>query len=642
MCGVAGIISLNNKPIKNIEEKIKLMTKRLRHRGPDGEGFFVSENRKFALSNNRLAIVAPSEKIDLPFSKDKNKNTILSFNGEIYNYLVLRDQMKKKGINFETSTDTEVVYEFLKQNRLKNFDQLNGMWSFAFFNQEKNELLLSRDLLGERQLYYHIDENELIFSSEVEPILYVKSGINELDFESVKTSWKFNASGTHKTLIKNIFRLRPGTNLTCSKGKIKIERFQKLNIEKWLKYFNKLPSKKEVNKKFEEIFSKEIKLRFPTDVKFLTTISGGIDSTIIGIFIKKLKIFGESFFAISNKAQKEKNNSDSELEASYIVAKECNLNHRQIIINDETCLEDIKQTASTAFDGCVCSGTDNFAALARYLKKINYKVMMISDGADEFLGGYIADIEANKIDKLMSPGKPLSFLMYLTKFNLGKKLLSIASCLNLKKNKEFEFSYSPFYSRVNHSVCSDLFLNKVFKNYEMNKKYDYGLIDPIYSEITKKMDYSQIRALIYATKTLPDMFNMRLDKAAMRHSVEVRLPFQSISIAEMLIAMPNKYKFNNGQGKNFLREYIKDEMGERIAKRPKSGMGQYLWLNKKIREKLNFKDEINKSEFFEKFPFKKDIKSLLFKKNTHPANVWVAYCLSKTYYNLKKINKKKF
>ena len=136
MCGISGIISLNNKPIENIEKKIKLMTKLLHHRGPDGEGVFVSENKKFALSNNRLAIVAPSEKVKVPFSKDKTKNEILSFNGEIYNYLILRDQMKKKGINFETSTDTEVLYEFLKQNKLKNFDQLNGMWSLAFFNQE--------------------------------------------------------------------------------------------------------------------------------------------------------------------------------------------------------------------------------------------------------------------------------------------------------------------------------------------------------------------------------------------------------------------------------------------------------------------------------------------------------------------------
>lgn len=640
MCGISGIISLNNKPIENLEKKIKLMTKLLHHRGPDGEGVFVSENKKFALSNNRLAIVAPSEKIKVPFSKDKTKNEILSFNGEIYNYLILRDQMKKKNINFETSTDTEVLYEFLKQNKLKNFDQLNGMWSLAFFNQEKEELLLSRDLLGERQMYYYIDENELIFSSEVEPILYTKPGINEFDFESVKTSWKFNSCGTHKTLIKNIFRLRPGTNLICSKGKIKIERFQKLNLDKWLEYFNKSPSKKEVNSKFEEIFSKEIKLRFPSDVKFLTTISGGIDSSIIGIFIKKLKIFGDSFFAISSKTQEEKNNSESELEASYIVAKECNLNHRQISLKEEDCLDDIMQTASTAFDGCVCAGTDNFAGLAKYLKKIDYKVMMISDGADEFLGGYVADIEANKIDKLLSPGKPLSFLMYLTKFKLVKKLLSKICCL--EKNKEFEFSYNPFYTRVNHSVCSDLFLDKVFKNYEMNKKYDYGLIDTIYNDVIKKMDYSQIRALNYATKTLPDMFNMRLDKASMRHSVEVRLPFQSIKIAEMLIAMPNKFKFNNGQGKNFLREYVKDKLGEKIAKRPKSGMGQYLWANEKIKEKINFKDEINKSELFDKFPFQKDIKSLLFKKNTHPANVWVAYCLSKTYNNLQQINKKKF
>ena len=164
--------------------------------------------------------------------------------------------------------------------------------------------------------------------------------------------------------------------------------------------------------------------------------------------------------------------------------------------------------------------------------------MIISDGADEFLGGYLVDIEANKIDNFLSPGKPFYFLNIFTKFKIVKKIISFF--LNLKKNKEFEFSYDPFFTTVNHSVCSDEFMKKIFKNYSTFKDRDYGILEDEYNDLFKKLDYSQKRALSYATKTLPDMFNMRLDKASMRHSVEVRLPFQSIKIAEMLIAMPSK------------------------------------------------------------------------------------------------------
>ena len=135
MCGISGIISLDGKQINNLEKKIKLMTQLLRHRGPDQEGIFISKKRNIGLSNNRLSIVAPKENIDLPFTK--NKNEFLSFNGEIYNYLSLKEELEKKGIKFATSTDTEVLYEFLKNYQYDDFKRLNGMWSFAFYNEKK-------------------------------------------------------------------------------------------------------------------------------------------------------------------------------------------------------------------------------------------------------------------------------------------------------------------------------------------------------------------------------------------------------------------------------------------------------------------------------------------------------------------------
>ena len=112
MCGISGILSLNGKPIKDLKNRIQLMTRLLHHRGPDQEGMFISQKQTFGLSNNRLSIVSPKEIIELPFTK--NKNEFLSFNGEIYNFISLKDELKKKGIDFITSTDTEVLYEFLR------------------------------------------------------------------------------------------------------------------------------------------------------------------------------------------------------------------------------------------------------------------------------------------------------------------------------------------------------------------------------------------------------------------------------------------------------------------------------------------------------------------------------------------------
>ena len=638
MCGISGILSLNGKPIDNLDNKISLMTKLLHHRGPDQEGTFISSDKKFGLSNNRLSIVSPRENINLPFSK--NNNQFLSYNGEIYNYLDLRENLKNKGINFETSTDTEVLYEYLINYNFEKLEKMNGMWSFAFYDKKKNELLLSRDLLGERHLFYTITNDQLIFSSEIKPIISVTENSNEMNFDSIVTSWKFTSCSPGETLLKNIYRLRPGTNLLFKNGSIKINRFQKLHPEKWFNFFSKNPNIFEVEEKFEEIFSEEIEIRIPNEVDYFTALSGGIDSSILAYFISKIKKKNvQTIFGVSSSSQKKKlNNYISELDASYHVARKFNLSHSHIYLNSNDAVDELKLAASNCFDGCIDSGVANFSGLSKHLKRMNSKVMLFSEGPDEFLGGYLADVDANKIDNLMSPGKSFYFLNYFKKNNYGRKFLS--RLLNLKKNKEFEFSYKPFYTRVNHLVSPNSFLKTIIEKYDSSKLFDYGRLDPIYNDIKDKMDFSQIRALNYASKTLPDMFNLRLDRAFMQHSIEARLPFQSVRLAEFMIAMPSKFRFHEEYGKFFLRNYATKKIDKSIANRPKRGMGDYLWKNQNIYKTLNIEDTIEGTDFFRNYQFKKDIKKILLDDKTHPANKWSAYSLIKTNESLKEINKK--
>jgi len=619
-------------------------------------GYIYLKKKNLGLGNNRLSIIFPNEKINLPFSK--NKNDFLSFNGEIYNYLDLKINLEGKKINFHTKTDTEVIYEFIRNFKLEDLKKVNGMWAFAYYNEKKHELVLSRDLLGERHLYYTIHKDELIFSSEVNPIIQASRETFNLDFNSIMSSWKFNTSLPGKTLMNNIHRLKPGTNLKILNNKIEIKQFQKLHLEKWFDFFNADLTYGMVAKKFEEIIIKEIDLRLPKDVKYFSSLSGGIDSTILVYIIKKiLKKRCCPIFGISSYQQTKKNSllnksnpniffnsflenfdktEENELIAAKYIDSKLNLNLRITDFKNIKLSKEMEKIAADCFDGCIDAGVASFGSLGKFVKENNAKCMIVSEGPDELLGGYHCDIEANIIDKAIGPNKPLSFLQNFSSTSLGKKLL--IKLLRLKKNKEFEFKYQPFTARVNHSVCPNEFIKKITENFDFKEFNQYGTIEPMYDDILPFMDLSQKRALNYASKTLPDMYNLRLDKAFMRHSVEVRLPYQAVNLVEFFIAMPNKYRFKGRQGKFFLRKYVGENIDKKISKRKKYGLGPYLWSDKLVYNSLKIDDIIMSSNFFEKYPFSKNIKKILFDKNTHKGNKWAAYALIKTFENNKKIN----
>ena len=646
MCGISGIISLNGKPINNLKSRIESMTKALHHRGPDQSGKKNKKKRNCALSNNRLSIVGAHEKIDLPFTK--NHEDFLSFNGEIYNYLEIKKQLQDKKINFITKTDTEVLYEYIKNFKFNNFNKINGMWSLAYYNEKKHELTLCRDLMGERHLFYTVNNNELIFSSEPKPILSVLPFSSNLNFESIISSWKYNSPPPGKTLVKNILRMKPGTKILVSDNKIKIEQIQKLEPEKWFDFFKSLPSIETVHQKFEEIFSHELRLRLPSEVKYFTTLSGGIDSTTIGYFIKKTEHYNvNSVFGISSKEQELNNSSkNSEQYISSKVAKEFGLKHSTINLDrsDENYLN-LQSFSKDCFDGCIDAGVINFSNIAKFVNSQSAKVTMLADGPDELLGGYKNDIESYRMDKIIGPDSKLNFFKYLSKKSLGKSFL--IKFLKLKQNIEFENTYTPFYSKPNNSVCSNKFLNSITEKMNLDKVLSFGSIDPMYQNIIKDMDLSQIRALNYASQTLPDMYNLRLDKAFSSNSVEARLPFQAISIVEFFIAMPAKYRFYKDStipnpktlttGKYFLRNYLAKKTNLHVAYHAKKSMGANLWRVASIYKKLNMEEEIMHSSFFKEFPFKKNIKETLLSKNTHPGNVWAAYCFIKTHKNLQNL-----
>ena len=640
MCGICGIFSFKNKPIKNLKKKISQMTSLLRHRGPDQEGVFISDDNLCALGNTRLAIVDPNCRISLPIKSSDNRN-IITFNGEIYNHNSLRKFLKEKGCDFRTKTDTEVLLNGLILENVSFFSKLDGMWAFGFYNQKKKELILSRDLLGERQLFFSIKDGIVYFASEPLPIIYQLKNTNlEIDNDSVVTAMFFNASSPEKTLIKEINKLKPGYNLIFEAKKNPKEiLFNKLHPEKWLDFYLENPRHDEVFKKFNEIATESFQLRVPNEVPYISSLSGGLDSAIIAMYLtnfgeKKIDtIFLKDFGSVYD-------NYDisllNERESAKLSSKKLGTKHEIIQYNHEENKKIFLNESEKAFDCMFDCSFIVYRTLANAMKKRKKKVIFMSDGLDEVLG-YPTDNESFRKNEFFKKNKfLLSFFKLLSK---NKNLKIILRHIGLKRfifqNPNFGlFNFLPI-----HSLGEKDFLSKVVKKSTLKDfNLSYGTIDPIYDDLIDDLDYTQKMALSYCSKSLPDWFNLRSDKGFFGSSIECRLPFQDPKLIEFLIAAPASYRFLNGTDKVFARKIVNDNISPEVAKRKKYGMPFYYKNLNKYEKKLNIQDTLRNSEILNNFPFTKNIKkNILNIKVGFQKFHWTLYCLTRTIDKLKNI-----
>lgn len=641
MCGVTGIFSLSGRPIQNAEDRISRMTSMLVHRGPDSHGVYVSNDKLIALGNTRLAIVDPLNKIKGPL-ETKDGKFILSFNGEIYNYLDLRKMLQCKGIAFRTLTDTEVLLEGLRLEGEKFLQKLDGMWAFAYYDKDKRRLLLSRDILGERHIFYRIDKDEFIFASEVKPLLMDSDCSFEVDFESFLTSLQYFSAPPGRTMVKGIHRMFPGHNMLAEvegEGIIRQYRYRRLHPEKWFDFFNKEPSLDAVIEIFEKTFYSTCKRRLPKEVPYICTLSGGLDSALICLYssdfgkVKIRTLYGQS-------AEKPAQNLKSELDeysASKLTSRKLNTEHDHMHIDSEDCIPILRNLADNAFDGMYDSTVASFAMLANYVKKQNLKVMLISEGPDEFLG-YPKDLNAYKIDHLFIKNKiKFRALKIISSTKFSRQLLQRIGLNNLVIPSLF--SYDPFrFIPIHESWGSDILEDLLSQNQIADTSNHYGVMDPAYNDLKSKMDYGQLRALSYASLSLPDMFNLRTDKAYMSASVEARLPFQAPEIVELMVAAPSIFRFNNGKTtKHLLREIVKRNIDPEIAYRSKHGFSSPIWLSPNIYKSMPYEEVIRASSIFEDFSFNHGAREFVLKPENKDM-LWPFFVLAKTYDNLKKRN----
>lgn len=566
MCGISGIINRNNLLVD--ENKIKMMNNLISHRGPDDEGVFFSNN--FAFGHRRLSILDLSADGHQPMHYLDEKYTI-TYNGEIYNYLEIREELTAYGYAFKSDTDTEVILASYDKWGQECVQKFNGMWAFAIYDKEKNIIFCSRDRFGIKPFYYTEVNQKFIFGSEIKQLLMFQDdnfANKEMIIDYLVTSiQEYN----NNTFFKNIYKLEASHNMiyNLENHKYKFYKYYEINFSEKTEILNESVCS------YEKELERAIEYRLRSDVRVGTCLSGGLDSsTVAAIGSKKYKkIASQKFIAIHAKST-EKETDESRY--AKIVADTANLELNII----EPTYEDFKKY----IDEVVYTQEEPFGSPSIFMqyfvmkkaKELGCKVMLDGQGGDETLLGYEKYFPSAYIDIFKNEGA-IKTLIQIKKSNENNSKMSIKWILKYTIGSLFSGMRKNEYKRR----------TSFMKNY--NNKFSF------FDDLAKKyFNVNELQSYEIEYTNLPILLRYE-DKNSMRHSVETRLPFIDYKTLESALNSNIKYKIKDGWTKYILRKILNKYLPDEIVWR-KNKLGfnapENVWMENLSKE---IKDVLQKS-----------------------------------------------
>lgn len=500
MCGIAGIINFDQKEVD--KEKLIKMTNLLSHRGPDFGDIFIDKN--IGLGHRRLSIIDLSTMANQPLQY-QNSGCYIIYNGEVYNYIELKDELKKLGYTFRTSSDTEVILASYLEWGEGCFHKFNGMWAIAIYNNKTKEVLLCRDRFGEKPLYYYEDTDKFIFASEKKAIVLSDFVKLEFDIVGIRTAiqnpFVLEASGF--TEFKGVKNLLPGHLIKIKGNKIENKRWYSLldNIEKGVS--KKFTERVEI---FREIFRDSCKIRLRSDVPIATSLSGGLDSSSVVAMLSQIDVVKHKTFTHSFKGT-----SLDESKYAKIVAESTGtpLNIIEVDKDDiRTSIDDIIYYFESIYAGM----PDSPYRIYRAQKAEGYKISIDGHGADEMLAGYGWYLDELRKDiPFFKISKHLEIKQHKNEITLDVK----AKRLNIL---EFIYNLLPRYKR-----------SKIKKT-RQKKLMTYTFET---EALPKEWGHLKRRLYIDFNYTILPRILKNFDALSMANSIEVRMPFLDFRLVSL-------------------------------------------------------------------------------------------------------------
>lgn len=562
MCGIAGIVNLGHQqPIYS--DALRKMISIQRHRGPDQTGAYLDDS--VGLAHARLSIIDLSEGIQPIHNEDKTLWII--YNGEVFNYPELRQELINLGHKFYTTSDTEVILHLYEEKGIDCLNELNGQYAFAIWNSINRTLFLARDRVGILPLHYIIQNNRLYFASEVKAIFANKEINRSLDPESLDQIFTYWTTLPGKTAFSNIKELPPAHYMLISKNEIKTEKYWDLNFQN---------NKRTVNRKTDDLVNEisetlmdSVKIRLRADVPVGTYLSGGLDSSALTETVKKnfnneLRSFGIRF-----------ENKDYD-EGSYQneMVDFLKINHSEIIASNDAIGANLENVLWHTEKPLLRTGPIPLYILSGLVNQSGYKVVLTGEGADEIFGGYdifkeakIRNFWAKDPDSKLRPLLLGRLYPYIFKDDRLKQTL-IAFFKNGIDNPD-----DPFFSH-NIRWKNTAKIKNFFSEQVKDSTRDYDS----YSELmkllpTKFFEWDTVtksqflESLIFLSNYL---LSSQGDRVAMAHSLELRVPYLDHRLIELLAKVNSEIKINGLNEKYLLKQVFKNRLPANILKRWKN------------------------------------------------------------------------
>ncbi|MCG9970416.1 asparagine synthase (glutamine-hydrolyzing) [Christiangramia crocea] len=626
MCGINGIIQFRREKRTDLSKHLSKMNMEIFHRGPDEDGFFIHETEDYqiGMAMRRLSIIDLNTGKQPIYSDDGS--VCIVFNGEIYNYKVLKNNLTEQGVKFSTTSDTEVILRLYERYGTDAFPKLDGMFAFSIYDSNIEKLFIARDFFGEKPLYYFHKKDNFIWASELKSITKIISEKPSISVHGLNLYFRLTYIPAPFTIYEDINKLEANhyLEIDCKTHTVNdheiVQEF-KNEVDPGLSF-------KEAVKKTHELVNKSVHSRSMADVPLGTFLSGGVDSSIVSLALAREKSSKIDTFSVGFEKK-----SFDETDKSRTVAKLINSNHHEFVIS----VKDLKQNIDNIllnFDEPFADSSSLPTYLVAHKTRQNVKVALTGDGGDEVFGGY-NKYYISKLNQRYSSVVPRG--MHYSFRSLSNSLFSTKD-----DKRGIRFKIKRLLNAINYE--GDFYYNIIslaYQEEEMKALLKPSMQSPgvfnYYKDSVghKANSLTDFRNIDKIMSLEGDML-VKVDRTSMLTSLESRAPFLNKELWNFTMQLPEDYLMKGWDKKYLLKESFKHYFPKGFLDKSKKGFGVPVgdWLRNDLSAELESyieKDFLNQQNIFNAQEITSLVKNHLSGKIDNTFKIWTYYCFQKWY-----------